>query len=134
MLLGTSRSTAKARQPAAATRASAPGPATRTRAAPSRPAPSPTGGTNVRGPANFTISAGGKLSPPAITSPAFVAIELTFASGDGRGHRVVVRTPAPQTLLVPAGGRKSVKIAGLRQGSYPIAIDGAVKGSLISGG
>ncbi|MDQ6821235.1 MAG: hypothetical protein ACR2L9_08045 [Solirubrobacteraceae bacterium] len=60
-------------------------------------------------------------------------IVLTVLSGDGRGHRVRLRSPGGATLSVPAGGRASALIGGLRQGSYAIAVDGAPRGQLVIG-
>jgi hypothetical protein len=85
-------------------------------------------------PATFTIGAGDKLTPPTVSSPAFLAVALTVVSGDGKSHRVLLRTPTPHALTVPAHGRASVLIPGLRAGSYPLEIDGARHGALSIGG
>ncbi len=79
------------------------------------------------------IRPGGRLSPPAISAPTSVNIVLTVLSGDGRGHRVRLRSPGGATLSVAAGGRASALIGGLRQGSYAIAVDGAPRGQLVIG-
>jgi hypothetical protein len=95
----------------------------------------PAGGAQrVRLPATFTVRPGGRLDPPTVSSPAFLAVEVTVISRDGRSHRVVVRVPSPRTLSVPAGGRASVLIGGLRQGRYGIDLDGAPRGALEIGG
>lgn len=95
----------------------------------------PAGGThNARVPATFTILPGGALKPQTVSSPAFIAIQLTISSGDGKGHQVVVRTPAPRSLAVPANGRASVQIPGLKQGRYPLQVDGTTRGELVIGG
>lgn len=69
-----------------------------------------------------------------MTSPAFIAIELSMASADGKAHNVVLRTPTPHALHVPGGGRAAVFVPGLRAGRYPIKVDGAVRGALVVGG
>ena len=46
----------------------------------------------------------------------------------------MVHTPTPHTLIVPAGGRASTLIRGLRAGQYAIDIDGTPRGTLIIGG
>ena len=78
------------------------------------------GSTNVRVPATFTIQSGGKLVPATVSAPAFLAIQVTVASTDGSGHQVVLHTPTPFTLAVPAGGKASVLIPGQRAGQYRI--------------
>jgi hypothetical protein len=88
----------------------------------------------VRVPAAYAIGAGGKLNPPVVSVPAFLAVQLTVASRDGSGHTVVVKTPTPHTLAVPANGRKSVLLPGLRAGQYIIDVDGKPGGSLTIGG
>lgn len=85
-------------------------------------------------PATFTITAGGSLDPPTISVPAGFPVELTVVSGDGKAHRVVVRTPVAQTLKVPAHGRASVRLTKLRPGGYTLEVDGAARGTLEIGG
>ncbi|MBV9337684.1 MAG: hypothetical protein JO243_17505 [Solirubrobacterales bacterium] len=85
-------------------------------------------------PATFVVGSGGKLNPPVITIPAFLAVQLTVASGDARSHRIIVRTPKPYALSVPARGRASIRIGGLRAGRYDIEVDGSTGGALAIGG
>jgi hypothetical protein len=85
-------------------------------------------------PATFAIRAGGKLDPPTISAPAFLAVQVTLASADGRAHRVLLRTPTPHTLTVPAHGPVSTLVPGLRAGRYELDVDGAPGGALIIGG
>lgn len=87
----------------------------------------------VRVPATFAIRAG-SLTPPAITVPSFLAIEVSVANPDGSERIVVVQTPRPQTLRVPAGERAAVRIPGQRAGTYEITLDGRAAGQLIVGG
>ena len=79
------------------------------------------------------IRAGGKLNPPVVTVPAFLAVQLSIASGDGISHTVLLKTP-PHTLAVPAHGRKSILVPGLRAGTYQIDVDGRPGGTLTIGG
>jgi hypothetical protein len=74
------------------------------------------------------------VSPSSVSSPAFLAIQLTVISQDGKPHQVLVRTPVPHSLSVPAGGRASTVIRGQRAGTYAVVIDGAGKASLQIGG
>ena len=92
------------------------------------------GSTNVRVPATFVIRAGGKLVPPSISAPAFLAVQLSVASADGKQHHVLLKTPTPHSLNVPAHGRASVLVPGLRAGQYQIEVDGAARGLLSIGG
>jgi hypothetical protein len=85
-------------------------------------------------PATFTIGTGGALTPPTVSSPAFLAIQLTVISADGAAHRVVVQTPTAHSLAVPAHGRASLLIPGQRAGQYALTVDGASRGKLLIGG
>ena len=61
-------------------------------------------------------------------------MQLTIASGDSGGHTVVVKTPTPHVLAVPAHGRKAILLPGLRAGQYVIDVDGKPGGTLMIGG
>ena len=84
-------------------------------------------------PATFVVGPGGALSPSTVSAVASVPVELTVISGDGRAHKVILTSPTPHSLSVPAGRRASVLVTGLASGRYPISIDGIVKGALVIG-
>lgn len=88
----------------------------------------------VRVPASYTVGAGGHLTPPVITVPPFLAVEISVRANDGRAHTLVLQTPAPHTLKVDAGRRAAVRIPGLRAGRYPVTLDGRKAGALVAGG
>jgi hypothetical protein len=77
---------------------------------------------------------GAAISPATVSAPAFLAIQLTVVSGDGARHAVVLHTPTPHSLSVPAGGRASLLIPGQRAGHYVLAVDGTARGALLVGG
>lgn len=142
--------TATAERPVATAPAATAPPADALEAAP-RPAsprggataPAPSGASSdvpadaqepVRVPARFTVRAGA-LDPPTVTVPPFLAVALSVASGDGAPHRLVVATPTPRRLAVPADGRPATaRLAGLRAGRYPLLLDGRRAGALVVGG
>lgn len=88
----------------------------------------------ARIPADFAV--GAALEPSRITVPAFLTIELTARSADGRAHTLRLSTPrGPVTLSVPAGGTASTDVEGLPEGEYLIAVDGqAGDSALVVGG
>jgi hypothetical protein len=92
------------------------------------------GAKNVRVPSIFTIHAAGKLTPATVSTPAFITLDVTISSADGHSHHVLIRTPTPHTLTVPAGGHAGVFIPGLKQGRYVIVVDGKTRGALLIGG
>jgi len=87
-------------------------------------------------PAIFSVLPSGSLSPSTVSVPARLAIDLTVVSHDGRRHTAVLRSAHGLTvhgLTVPAGGRASVLVAGLRPGRYALQLDGADRGALVVG-
>jgi hypothetical protein len=92
------------------------------------------GATNARVPATFTIGRAGAVSPSTVSAPAFLAIQLTVISGDGRPHHVVVQTQQQMRVSVPANGKATVLLAGLKAGDYTVQIDGQPKAKLVIGG
>lgn len=88
----------------------------------------------VRVPATFTVRPGGALSPRSISAPAFLAVDVTVVSADGRAHAVLVHAGHVYRLSVPRGGSDTVRIAGQRAGEYPVDVDGRAAGRLSIGG
>lgn len=103
-------------------------------------ATAPTGGAGMSGsssarvPATFTLAPSGRLDPPTISIPAFLAVAFSVRSASSQPHRVRLLTPMPHALIVPAHGVASVLVPGLRAGSYRVEIDGAGAGTLAIGG
>jgi hypothetical protein len=85
----------------------------------------------IRVPARFTFTRSGDVRPTVIAVPAFLAIELTGLSKDGEPHEIVFRGT---TIAVPAGGRASARLEGLKDGRHPVAIDGRENAATIVSG
>lgn len=92
------------------------------------------GEQQVRVPASFVVNPPGRLTPPVITVPPFLAVEISIRSDDGRAHTVVLQTPTPHTLKVAANERAAVRIPGLRAGRYTVTLDGRLAAALVAGG
>jgi hypothetical protein len=84
-------------------------------------------------PADFTIKAGGTLSPPSVSAPGRTPILLTISTKDGATHQVALGTPQSQRLTVQAGHPGRVLLEGLRDGTYAVEVDGHPRGKLIVG-
>jgi hypothetical protein len=89
-----------------------------------------TGGVNVRVPARFTIRADGSVTPPTVTIPADLPVELIVVS-NRRPHRIALRAT---TLTVRPHAQAEALIDGLAAGSYPLEVDGVPKAVLRIGG
>ncbi len=88
------------------------------------PSPGSTAGSDVRVPATFTIGAHDTFTPPSVAAPSSTPIALTVISRDGKAHDIVVRSAPARSLRVPAGGRASLLLTGLRDGTYTVTADG----------
>jgi hypothetical protein len=130
---GSSHASSSSTDRASSTSTSAQSTSTTTGTTAKKPKHFATGSANVRIPATLVVRPGGKLSPPQISIPARIAVQVTVISKDGRAHRVLVMTPTREPLSVPANGRASVLIPGLRTGRYPIELDGTTAGLLVTG-
>jgi hypothetical protein len=111
-----------------------PSPKASSGSSPGTSANKPAGGSsNARVPATFTVRASG-VSPATVSAPAFLAVALTVVSGDGKRHAVEVVLPSGRRQLnIPANGRASTLIPGLKAGTYAVDIDGKPRAVLLIG-
>jgi hypothetical protein len=91
------------------------------------------GASNVRLPAVYTILPGDRVSPPTISAPTGVRINLRVFSGDLKVHHVVLHSPGDPTLSVPAHGSAAVNVSPLTAGHYALYVDGTDRALLIVG-
>jgi hypothetical protein len=88
-------------------------------------------GTRV--PAIFSLKAG-KLTPPTVSVPAFLAAEVTVTSTDAQAHTVLVKVGKGYTFAVAPRGSGTVKVPGQKGGKFTILVDGKPAGTLTWGG
>lgn len=90
----------------------------------------------IRVPATFIFARPGRVHPSTVTIPAFIPVQLTLASRDGRAHALALRAAGhTYTLRVAAGGRASTRVPGLRAGRYLLRpLGGGPGATLIVGG
>jgi hypothetical protein len=89
--------------------------------------------TNVRIPAAFTIGAGGAITPPLISVPPNVTIELLLHNRDTLGHRVQLSVAHFPTVSVAPGGSKTTDISGVKKGNYRLLVDGTTRARIVVG-
>jgi hypothetical protein len=92
------------------------------------------GEQSVRVPASYVVTSSGRLTPPTITVPPLLAVEISIRAQDGRSHTLVLQTKPPHTLRAAAGTQASLRIPGLRAGRYAVTLDGRDAGALVAGG
>jgi hypothetical protein len=89
----------------------------------------------IRVPVTLTFRTGGRVAPPAVTVPAFVAVEVTLVSADGRAHELRLdERGRTHRLAVGAGTRVTVRLPGLRAGSYRLRAPGGGRGVTMTAG
>jgi hypothetical protein len=69
--------------------------------------------------------------PPDVAVPAFFTIRVTGVSADGKPHTIGFQG---QSAKVPAGGKASFDVEGLKAGVYPVTIDGRSGAATITAG
>ena len=90
----------------------------------------------IRVPATFIFTRPNRVDPATVTIPAFIPVQLTLASRDGRAHALALSADGhTYTLRVRPGGRASTRVPGLRGGRYPLRpLGGGPGATLIVGG
>jgi hypothetical protein len=87
----------------------------------------------VRVDAQFTLR-GGRLSPSTVTTPAFLAVQVSVRNLDTAAREVVVRADRQYRLSVGPGRRATRLIPGQPAGSYAVLVQGRRRGALVFGG
>jgi hypothetical protein len=77
----------------------------------------------ARVPAVFEIGKSG-VTPAVVKVPAFLSIELTGVSKDGKQHLLGLSAGTDYAIAIPAGGRASKVVPGLRPGTFRVLVDG----------
>jgi hypothetical protein len=84
----------------------------------------------TRVPVEFTIT-DGKISPPQVAVPAFLALELIVHNESSA--QVVVRLEGAQPMTVGAGDTGRARLEGRKKGSYPVDAGEAGQALLVTG-
>jgi hypothetical protein len=124
--------------PPEATAPSAPSPP------PDAPSPSPTSGEGQAGgggdeaaarvPVELTVGSDGTVTPPTVSVPAFLALELRVRNRTAGTLSVTMEhADPPGAFEVGAGKTGTRRLAGVRPGRYVIAVAGAGRATLVAG-
>jgi hypothetical protein len=88
----------------------------------------------ARVPVAVTVGPDGTVSPPTVAVPAFLALELQVRNRTGGAVTVTWNASEPAgSFRVAAGATSARRVAGVRKGSYPLAVEGAGTATVISG-
>jgi hypothetical protein len=85
----------------------------------------------IRVPAEFTISPAGKLTPPQISVPAFLQIEITVRNRSGQP--VDVTWAGDKLMTVQPHGGASTIVKGRKKGSYVLSANPGGDALIVTG-
>jgi hypothetical protein len=112
--------------------------------APKPPADAPASGEDQPGgggdeaearvPVDLRVGPDGGVSPPEVSVPAFLALELRVRNGTAGTIAVTVEGSDPAGPFEVAAGRTGTRrLAGMKAGRYAIAVSGAGRATLVVG-
>ncbi len=81
----------------------------------------------------LVVGADGRLSPPTLSVPPGVTLDLRLTDHDRAAHTVLVATPGRPAVALKPSARLSVSVPRLRHGTYRILVDGSPAGLLLVG-
>ena len=76
------------------------------------------------------------LTAALLIVPAFLTLEVTVTSSRSAAATVTIDAPGGGTLAVPAGGKATKRLTGLKAGDYSVTAGGGAKTTLhvVNGG
>jgi hypothetical protein len=82
---------------------------------------------------NLTVSAKGDISPPVVSIPSGVGVEIHVTNHGTAADTVVLGVPAHPSVRVGAGASGTLETGGLKDGTYRILVNGTPRGQLLIG-
>jgi hypothetical protein len=83
--------------------------------------------------ANVTIAASGDISPPVVSVPSGVGVELHVTNHSNAAATVALSVPSHPSAHVAPGASSTLETGGLRDGTYRITVNGTPRGQLMIG-
>lgn len=82
---------------------------------------------------NMTINAAGDISPPVVSVPSGVGVEIHVTNHGSAADTIVLSVPTHPSVHVAPGASASLETGGLKDGNYRILVNGSPKGQLMIG-
>jgi hypothetical protein len=82
---------------------------------------------------NLTVSAAGDISPPVVSVPSGVGVEIHVVNHGSAADTVTLSVPAHPSVRVGPGASGTLQTAGLKDGTYRILVNGTPRGQLLIG-
>jgi hypothetical protein len=83
--------------------------------------------------ANMTVTAAGDVSPPVLSVPSGVGVEIHVTNHGGSTDTVVLSVPAHPSVHVAPGQSATLQTGGLKDGTYRVLVNGTPRGQLMIG-
>lgn len=82
---------------------------------------------------NLTVAANGDVSPPVVSAPSGVGVELHVINHGTGAATVALSVPSHPSVDVAPGASGTLQTAGLKDGTYRILVNGTPRGQLMIG-
>jgi hypothetical protein len=80
-----------------------------------------------------SIAAGGAISPPVVSVPSGVGVELHVTNHGSAAATVALSVPSHPSAHVAPGASGTLQSGGLKDGTYRITVNGTPRGQLMIG-
>jgi hypothetical protein len=82
---------------------------------------------------NVVVSASGDVSPPVVSVPSGVGVEIHVSNHGTGAATVTLSVPTHPSVHVAPGASGTLETAGLKDGTYRILVNGTPRGQIIAG-
>jgi hypothetical protein len=82
---------------------------------------------------NLTVSANGDVSPPVVSVPSGVGVDLHITYHGSGAATVALSVPGHPSVKVAPGGHATLQTGGLKDGTYRILVNGTPRGQVLTG-
>ncbi len=82
---------------------------------------------------NVTVNAAGHVSPPVVSAPSGVGVDLHVTNHGSGADTVALSVPSHPSVHVAPGAGATLKSGGLKDGTYRILVNGIPRGQLMIG-
>lgn len=82
---------------------------------------------------NLTVAANGDVSPPLVSVPSGVGVELHVTNHRSSAATVALSVPSHPSAHIAPGASATLQTAGLKDGTYRILVNGTPRGQLMIG-
>ena len=83
--------------------------------------------------ASVTVSASGDISPPVISVPSGVGVEIHVTNHGSAAATIALSVPGHPSVHVGSGASRTLETGGLKDGTYRILVNGTPRGQLMIG-